>query len=184
MIKPSNYDEIQVYKSYESLEIGGHECVIIQMQEVQSQNGKPMLAILLDTAKSDKQPNYYKEKYDADERPNKKWGCVQRIMLDESEFGTRALKNFVESVREANNIPEDKVDWNNICKQFKDKKVCAVFREEEYQKQDGSIGVNIKPYTFRTMADFKAGKIQIPKKKELKRNFEDDIIPVNGAMPF
>lgn len=118
MIKPNNYEEVKVFEAYEALEVGGHECTIVQMQEVQSQNGKPMLAILLDTAKSDKQPNYYKEKYDSDDRPNKKWGCVQRIMLDGSEFGTRALKNFVQSVCEANNIPEDKVDWDNICKQF------------------------------------------------------------------
>lgn len=167
------------------LNIGVHECTIVQMQEVQSQNGKPMLAILLYTAKSDKQPNYYKEKYDSDDRPNKKWGCVQRIMLDGSEFGTRSLKNFVQSVCEANSISEDKVDWDNICKQFKDKKVCGVFREEEYKKQDGTVGISIKPYTFRTMADFKAGKIQEPKRKEIQKSLTDDITPVYGdTMPF
>lgn len=185
MIKPNNYEEVKVFEAYEALEVGGHECTIVQMQEVQSQNGKPMLAILLDTAKSDKQPSYYKEKYDSDDRPNKKWGCVQRIMLDGSEFGTRALKNFVQSVCEANNISEDKVDWENICKQFKDKKVCAVFREEEYQKQDGTIGVSIKPYTFRAIADYKAGKIQVPKRKEIQKNSVDDMAPVYGdTMPF
>lgn len=107
-------------------------------------------------------------------------------MLDGSEFGTRALKNFVQSVCEANTISEDKVDWKNICKQFKDKKVCAVFREEEYQKQDGTIGVSIKPYSFRTMADFKAGKIQEPKRKEIQKNSMFDYIePVNSdTMPF
>lgn len=185
MIKPQNYEEVQVYQSFEALEIGGHECVIMQMQEVQSQNGKPMLAILLDTAKTDKQPNYYQARYDADERPNKKWGCVQRIMLDGSEFGTRALKSFVQSACEANNVAEDKVDWENICKQFKGKKICAVFREEEYEKQDGSIGVSVKPYAFRTMADFKAGKIQPPKKKEVQKSAFDDITPVDDdTMPF
>ncbi|KHD13429.1 hypothetical protein [Clostridium butyricum] len=61
MIKPNNYEEVKVFEAYEALEVGPHECTIVQMQEVQSQNGKPMLAILLDTAKSDKQPNYYKE---------------------------------------------------------------------------------------------------------------------------
>lgn len=185
MIKPVNYEEVQVFQSYEALAIGGHECIIMQMQEVQSQNGKDMLVILLDTAKTDKQPSYFKQKFDADERPNKKWGCVQRVMLDGSEFGTRALKNFVQAVCEANNFTEDKIDWANICTQFKGKKVCAVFREEEYQKQDGSIGVSIKPYTFRTMADFKAGKIQEPKKKEVARNSFDDMTPVNtDTMPF
>lgn len=187
MIKPSNYEQVQVYSAYEALEIGGHECVIMQMNEVKSQNGKPMLAILLDTAKTDKQPNYYKEKYDNDDRADKKWGCVQRIMTDGSEFGTRALKTFVQAVCEANNIPEEKVDWENICKQFKDKKVCAVFREEEYEKNDGSIGVSVKPYTFRTMADFKAGKIQEPKRKTIQRNDNgfDGMVAVNDdTMPF
>lgn len=69
---------------------------------------------------------------------------------------------------------------------FKDKKVCTVFREEEYQKQDGTVGVSIKPYTFRTMVDFKAGKIQEPKRKEIQKNSTfDDIEPINSdTMPF
>ena len=58
-------------------------------------------------------------------------------------------------------------------------------REEEYQKQDGTIGVSVKPYTFRTMGDFKAGKIQIPKKKEIQKSMTDDMVPVYGdTMPF
>lgn len=185
MKKPSNYDEVKIFEGYETLGVGAHECVIVQMQEVKSQNGKDMLIVLLDTANTDKQPNYYRERYNNDDRPNKKWGCIQRIMLDESEWGTRSLKNFVQSVCEANNINEDRVDWDNICKQFKDKKVCAVFREEEYKKSDGTIGVSVKPYTFRTMADFKAGKIQEPKRKELPKSDFDDMIPVEtDTMPF
>lgn len=186
MKKPLNYDQIKTgIKGYESLEIGGHECVVLNALETVSKAGNEMLVVDLDTAPTDRRPNFYKKRYITDTWENKTWGCRVYFVNDGSEINDRKRSIFVSAVCEANGIDDNKFDWGSIDKVIKGKKVCAVFRQEEYEKQDGSVGVGIKPYTYRAMEDFKAGKIQAPKKKEIQKNSVDDIEPVNSdTMPF
>ncbi|WP_294395685.1 hypothetical protein [uncultured Clostridium sp.] len=183
MIKPQNYDSVETFKSFEKLEIGGHICVIKKVEKVTSKTGKPMMQIYLDTDKSDKQPNYYMESYKTDTRENKKWGCIHRIILDESEMNVRNLKAFNEAVQGSNNNFE--IDWNNYDKQFTGKIVCGVFRNEEYENMQGEAKMAVKVYSFRTVDDLKNGKIAVPKDKLLNNRSNDELVAVSSeVMPF
>lgn len=184
MIKPQNYDNVETFKNFEKLEIGGHICVIKKIEQVTSRTGKPMLQIYLDTDRNDKQPNYYTESYKSDTRENKKWGCIYRILLDDSDINTRNLKAFNEAVQGSNNNFE--IDWNNYEKQLTGKIVCGVFRNEEYENHQGELKMAVKLYSFRTIDDLKNGKISEPKDKLLNiRSNNDDLIPVSSEiLPF
>ena len=192
MIKPQGYDNAQGYTEFEQLEKGGHICIIKKVEEGVSSKGKNMLKIFLDTAPEDKQPNFYMQKYNNDTRENKTWGCIKYIPTDGSDFGNRELKTFNEAVQGSNG--NFQIDWANYEKQMVGKKVCGVFRVEEYEDNYGEVKKPIKIYTFRTIQDFKDGKVKVPKDREAKKkntgygSYNDqfpDVTPVDdGDMPF
>lgn len=46
-----------------------------------------MILIYLDTDKSDKQPSYFKQRYDNDTRQDKKWGCIVYQLVEDPQNG-------------------------------------------------------------------------------------------------
>lgn len=79
MEKPSDFDStqsVQSFTNFEKLEKGGHICRILKAEKCLSKTGRVMLKLFLDTDKTDKQPEFFKRKYDSDKRENKKWGCI------------------------------------------------------------------------------------------------------------
>ena len=195
MLKPQGYDNAQAFTEFETLEKGGHICIIKKIEETTSKAGKPMLKIYLDTDKSDRQPNFFTEKWKNDSRENKTWGCIHYLVTDGSEWSNKSFKTFNEAVQASNgNFP---IDWNNYTEQFKGKLVCGVFRIEQYiSDSDGEIKSPVKLYSFRTLQDFKNGKVKEPKDKLIDNSasssstleppkFNDDIMPVDdGDIPF
>lgn len=183
MKKPKNYDSIEVFKPFEKLEAGAHICIIKKVEETVSKNGNPIMKYYIDTDKSDKQPNYYMERYKNDTRENKKWGCVHTIIVDDVEMNVKKLKAFNLAVKASNNNFE--LDWNNYEKQFTGKKVCIVFRNEEFKDEHGAIKKAVKTYYFTTIDEFKNGNIAVPKDKLLNNRSNDDLVEVSSeVMPF
>lgn len=150
MKKPSNYDATQVSRDFTPIEAGGHICVIKQVEEVNDKNGKSMLKISLDTDTTDKQPSYFAESFKNDIRPDKKWGCVMYLGIDEStDYGTKNLKTFCTSVEESNT--GFSVQWEDkFSGCFKSKKVGVVFGREQYLNDKGEIKWSTKPKWFRS----------------------------------
>ena len=150
MRKPSNYDNAPVSGDFEPIEKGGHICVIKQVEETKSKSGLDMLIISLDTDISDKQPKYFENQFKNDIRPDKKWGCMMYLVVDENtDYGTKNLKTFCTCVEKSNTGFE--TAWgDNWCRQFKDKKVGAVFGKEQYESADGAVKWSTKPKWFRS----------------------------------
>ena len=48
MQKPQGYDNAQAFSEFETLEKGGHVCIIKKIEETTSKSGKPMLKIYLE----------------------------------------------------------------------------------------------------------------------------------------
>ena len=111
MEKPKNYDNVQPFGEYESLEIGGHICKIMKVEETKSRTGRDMLEIYLDTAEG-RQKNYYTKQWNDDKRDNKKWGCiVYQIVTDNNSNASRGLKTFNICVEKSNT--DFKLVWGN-----------------------------------------------------------------------
>lgn len=173
--KPADYEAAQAYGEFTPIALGGHIMRIMGVEVVKSSTNKDMLKISLDTASDDSQPAYFAEKYRADTRADKKWGCVMyQLVYDEQGATNRGFKTFVTSVEESN--PGFKVAWGAAFEScLKDKRVGAIFREEEYEKNDGTVGKSTKPFAFRSVETIKAG-VEIPEPKLLNK-------PTGGGMP-
>ena len=166
--KPNDYETAQAYGEFKPITAGGHIMKIMSVEVVTSSTGKEMLKISLDTASDDTQPAFFADKYRRDTRTEKKWGCVMyQLVYDDQGTTNRGFKTFITSVEESN--PGFTVAWGasfEAC--LKNKRVGAIFREEEYEKTDGSVGRSTKPFAFRSVETIKDG-VEIPEPKLLDK---------------
>lgn len=200
MQKPQDFDQAQGFTGFEPLEVGGHICKIMNVEETKTRNGKDMIVVYLDTDKTDKQPEYYTKQYQSNNKPDKKWSnnaIARQLVLDADGFTNRGFKSFTDCVEASNN--GFKIQWgDNFCKCLKGKLVGGVFGREEYLNQStGESKFATKFQNFRTVDMIKKG-IEPPKDKLLNPsgnnnqsfnnggvNFDEDITPVDdGDMPF
>ncbi|MDY5929678.1 MAG: hypothetical protein SPJ27_06555 [Candidatus Onthovivens sp.] len=166
MQKPKLYDKIEVMEfDHTPIELGGHKGIIMKAEEYTSpQSGKTSLKVSVDTAKDDKQPEYFREQYKNDNRIDKKWNnsAIKYISLGEEENQVKMLKAFITAYENSNNC---KFDWNKDWEQLKGKKIGLVFGMEEYESQDGTLKTNNKLREFRSID--KVDNVKIPKVKLL-----------------
>lgn len=164
--KPSNYDNVEVMEfDYTPIELGGHKGIIMKAEEYTSpQSGKTSLKVSVDTAKDDKQPEYFAEQYKNDTRIDRKWSnsAIKYISLGEEENQVKILKAFIIAYENSNNC---QFDWNKDWEQLKGKKIGIVFGQEEYISQDGTTKLATKLVQFRSID--KVDNIKIPKVKLL-----------------
>ena len=167
--KPKAYDEINIIEEYEKISLGGHKGIIMKAEEYTSpQSGKTSLKVSVDTAKDDKQPEYFREQYKNDNRIDKRWSnsAIKFISLGEEENQVKMLKAFITAYENSNNC---KFDWNKDWEQLKGKKIGLVFGAEEYESQDGTLKTNNKLREFRSID--KVDNIKIPKVKKLDNTY-------------
>lgn len=172
MQKPKNYDSVQEFGEATPLEIGGHILKILKVEETVSRRGSPMVKICFDTAENDKQPNYFKRRYDGDTRAEKKWGGVVWQLTESPQTGETApgFKTFTESVKKSNSSSFQLVWDDTFCERFKGRLVGGVFRREEFVigsgKRAGQRAFAVKCFVFRSVAAIGEG-IDPPKDKLL-----------------
>lgn len=168
--KPSNYDNVEVMEfDFTPIELGGHKGIIMKAEEYTSpQSGKTSLRVSVDTAKDDKQPEYFKEQYKNDNRIDKRWSnsAIKYISLGEEENQVKMLKAFITAYENSNNC---KFDWNKDWEQLKGKKIGLVFGMEEYENQSGELKTINKLREFRSID--KVDNVKIPKVKMLDGSY-------------
>lgn len=166
MLMPKNYESTTIGNTeFERLALGGHKCKIVKVEEAKSQSGRDMIKVYIDTDKTDAQPMFYKKRYDADTRTEKKWGCIMYVMVTDNEGNcNKNLKAFHTAVEESNK--GFTVIWGDkYADAFKGKSVGVVFGEEEYLNNNNEIKTATKPMFFRNIA--KVLEAEVPKKREL-----------------
>lgn len=170
--KPSNYDNVEVMEfDYTPIELGAHKGIIMKAEEYTSpQSGKTSLKVSVDTAKDDKQPEYFAEQYKNDNRIDKRWNnsAIKYISLGEEENQVKMLKAFITAYENSNGC---QFDWGKDWEQLKGKKIGLVFGMEEYESQDGTLKTNNKLREFRSID--KVDNVKIPKVKLLDGTYVD-----------
>ena len=170
--KPSNWDAVEVMEfDYTPIELGGHKGIIMKAEEYTSpQSGKTSLKVSVDTAKDDKQPEYFKEQYKNDVRIDRKWSnsAIKYISLGEEENQIKMLKSFITAYENSNNC---QFDWGKDWEQLTGKKIGIVFGMEEYENQSGELKTVNKLREFRSID--KIDNIKIPKVKLLDNTYVD-----------
>ena len=170
--KPSNWDAVEVMEfDYTPIELGGHKGIIIKAEEYTSpQSGKTSLKVSVDTAKDDKQPEYFAEQYRNDTRIDKRWSnsAIKYISLGEEENQIKMLKSFITAYENSNGC---QFDWGKDWEQLKGKKIGIVFGMDEYQNQAGELKTINKLREFRSID--KVDNVKIPKVKKIDNSYVD-----------
>lgn len=166
MEKPKNYDETLAYTEVRTIPPGGYICKIKQVNETKSQNGKDMIAILIDIAEGEYK-DIYNERYNASTKKEKKWGCtVYRFILDKDGNTSRGFKTFNTSVEESN-IGFKTVWGDGYARALKGKLIGGVFGREQFMAADGSKAFSTKCMFFRSTEAIRKGNYKIPEDKLL-----------------
>ena len=167
--KPENYEQLK--NNYETLNAGGHRCVIKEVKESKDPNGKDILVIYFDTAKDDTQPAFFTNAYLKDTRPDKKWSYSgQRTFWKDSEWFDSNLAKMAGAIEKSNPDVSIWTDDTLDLAKLKNLKIGVVFGQEEYTKVDHTLGVSTKPRYFCGYDE--AFDQQIPKRKEAKPSAE------------
>lgn len=160
-----NYESIPaVTGGGEALPAGGYKCVIVKAFESISKTGRPMLCLCLDIADGQYKGHFsrlFKMRKDRDGK-DAKWPCIMYLLADEEAAGR--FKGSMKAVEDSNS--GYKWDWDEVG--LKGKRVGVVFREEEYEKRDGSIGVVVKAAWLRN-AD-KVEDAPIPARRKVRQS--------------
>ena len=168
--KPSNWDAVEVMEfDYTPIELGGHKGIIMKAEEYTSpQSGKTSLRVSVDTAKDDKQPEYFAEQYKNDNRIDRKWSnsAIKYVPLGEEENQVKMLKSFITAYENSNGC---QFDWGKDWNQLDGKNIGLVFGSEEYINQNGDLKLNNKLRDFRSLD--KVDNIKIPKVKLLDGSY-------------
>lgn len=137
MLEPKGYNKVQEFGEYEKLAPGGHVLRILKVEETTSRNGDDMIKIYLDTDKTDKQPGFFKKRYDSDTRANKKWGCIVNQLVIDTKTGlaSRGLKTFHTCVEKSNSSSFKLIWGDKYAANFKNKLIGGLFRNEEYENR-------------------------------------------------
>lgn len=148
MKKPNNYDSINI--GFTPVIPADHKCEIKNLEETKSKTGLDMFVISFDMDTSDPQGGYYRDRYLEDKAAGKEptWRGRMWLVVDEStQYGPANLKRFCTAIEESNDGFE--IVWGDgFAAALKGKKIGILFREEEYRKDNGDIGVSVKPFRF------------------------------------
>lgn len=159
--------EAKEFGEYENLELGGHEIVIRSADKYTGKTGNESLRVQVDIAKGDKQEGFFQKQFDNDTRTDKTWSNSATKYYSLKEENLSMLKGFITAVENSNKGFKFDMDETKLA----GKKVAGQFGWEEYQKQDGSIGVATKLVQIRSID--KLDEIKIPKVKKLDGSFID-----------
>ena len=149
---------------FESLELGGHEIVVMDARLYESTvSGNTSLKVSVDIAGTDKQKGFFKKQYDENTNSDKKWSNGATRYLSLKKESLAYTKGFISCLEKSNK--GFKFDTSKGWEQLKNLKCAGVFGLEEYEKQDGTIGTATKLIQFRSLD--KLAEIKIPKVKLL-----------------
>lgn len=156
--------EAKEFGEYETLELGGHELIIMDAREYKNQdNGNVSLKVSVDIAGNDKQAGFFQKQFDNNTNKEKKWsnGACKYMSLKDEQLAY--LKGFITALEKSNS--NFKFNVKGTWEQLKGLKIAGQFGWEEYQDGEGKTKVATKLIQFRSLE--KLAEIPVPKVKLL-----------------
>lgn len=178
-----NYDEIQAFDGeFVRPSAGGYVLQIVAVKDVSvdPSTGKgDYLLISYDIASGDFK-GYYA---DQNERFGGKW--MPSVVKSYKEKALGMFKHFINCVEQSN----QGFKWSWHEQDLVGRFFGATLQEEEYEKNDGSIGVRLAVKDIKTVKQITDGDFKVPSLKKLSKPAKADsgIIPMPSTfddMPF
>ena len=167
-----DWEEVEAVEmgDFETLELGGHEVVIMDARKYTSeQSGNTSLKVCVDIAGNDKQKGFFKKQYDNNNLSERKWPSGATRYLSLKKESLQFTKGFVSALEKSNN--GFKFDTSKGWEQINGLKCAGVFGLEEYQDNEGNTKTATKLVQFRSLEKLK--EIKIPKVKMLDGTMVD-----------
>lgn len=192
-----NYDKTAAYDgSFERFPAGGHICQIIKAWCETTQNGSEQLVLALEVAEGEYKGFFGKQYNDRRSRnQDAKWPCIfKQFALGMDGQTNPYFKGMLKSIEESN--AGYKWNWNegSLANKF----IGMIFREEEFEANDGSIKTTVRPAFPRSVQRIRDG-VDVPEIKRLNGNkgnaqnaptnaFQNaqnnDFAPYDGKLPW
>lgn len=165
MKKYDGYEQAEAFTGeYEKLEAGGYVCKILKVQAEEKDYGT-LLRIAIEITEGEHE-GYYRRSFENKKQydDEAKWPGMYYQTVRQSDL--KFFKGFITSLEASN--PGFKWDWDE--KKLVGKIFGGVFGEEEYQKQDGTIGTSVKCKFVRSADSIREGRFKIPEIKRLQNS--------------
>ena len=154
-----NLENVEEAKEFDKVSPGLYIAKIINVEDFEQ---KEYLKLSLDIADG-KFKNYYKEL----NASKGFWGLTAYKSYKETALSFfKAMITAIERSNQNYKFDEEKY------LELKNKFVGIVLSEEEYKKNDGSVGVRIVVNSLRSIEEIKKGDIKVPELKKLKESYD------------
>lgn len=141
---------------YNGLPLGGHECVIVAAEDIESKKGNLVTKICFDISE-DSEYNHYLQKLSDSINSNRNyynWPNEGTRYFVSDGIGVKYFKRFISLLERVNNIkfdmPEVGADFD--VSQFIGLKIGCEFGLQEYEK-DGEIKTSLSILNFKTLEE-------------------------------
>lgn len=150
-MKKINLANVEEFKPFPKVEAGGYVCGIYAVEDVED---KEYLKITFDIVEGELKGHYSNLK--------KEKGWELPIFI--ASYKDSALSFFKGTITSFEKSNKGYV-WDNDEAKLKGKKVGLVLFEEEYVKNDGSIGIRMKVDKAHSIDAIKKGDFEVPERK-------------------
>lgn len=168
MKQTPNYDKAAAYDgSGERLPAGGYICRIMKAWVETTMNGSEQIVLALEIAEGE-YAGFAKRQYESRKanNPNAKWACVfKQFTLGTDGQTNPFFKGMLKSIEESNTGYK----WNWQEAGLANKMIGMIFREEEFEANDGTIKTTVRPAFPRSVQRIRDG-VEVPEIRRLNNN--------------
>lgn len=188
--KPKDYDDVRV-GDYRILPAGGYICKILNAEETESRNGKPMLKVSFDIDEGEYK-GYFRDlfkgwKENSDDPATVKWPFTgtKWVMFYNSEGKTnRDFKSFCTALEDSGTKVwiNDTFDVNGL----RGATLGLIFRREEHEYNNARSWRTV-PVGFRSVKTIEDGNYNVPEDKPLPEPVlteTDSFTALDEDLPF
>ena len=173
------YEKTAAYDgSNEKLPAGGYICRIMKAWVETTMSGSEQIVLALEIAEGE-YAGYYGRQFSSrkENYPNAKWPCIYRQFTLNQEGKTNPFfKGLIKCIEDSNSG----YAWNWMEAGLQNKLVGMIFREEEYEANDGAIKTALRPAFPRSTQRIKDG-VEAPEIRRLNRNKDNSYDPFQNA---
>lgn len=168
MKQTPGYDKAAAYDgSSERLPAGGYICRILKSWIETTMNGSEQIVLALEIAEGE-YAGFAKRQYESRKanNPNAKWACnFKQFTLGTDGQTNPFFKGMLKSIEESNTGYK----WNWQEAGLANKLIGMIFREEEFESNDGTIKTTVRPAFPRSVQRIRDG-VEVPEIKRLNGN--------------
>ena len=150
-MKKINLANVEEFKPFAKVEAGGYVCGICAVEDVPD---KEYLKISYDIVEGELKAHYTNLKKE------KSWE-LPMFIASYKDTALSFFKGTITSIEKSNKG----YTWDNDETKLKGKKIGLVLYEEEYVKNDGSVGVRMKVDKAHSVDAIKKGDFEVPERK-------------------